>query len=249
MLGGAGMLELEGVELKQGTFAMSASFTLESAARVAVIGPSGAGKSTLLMALSGFLDPVAGRILWQGADITKSGPSQRPFSVLFQDNNLFPHMSVAQNVGLGLRPSLRLSSEETGQVNDALSAVGLSGKGARKPAELSGGQQSRAALARVLVQRKSMILLDEPFAALGPALKTEMLDLVSSLCAQTGAGLLMVSHDPEDAKRICESAVLVAEGKAHAPMATVDLLDNPPESLRDYLGQQKTPASIQLTGV
>jgi thiamine transport system ATP-binding protein len=108
--------------------------------------------------------------------------------------------------------------------------------GARKPAELSGGQQSRVALARVLVQRKPMILLDEPFAALGPALKADMLDLVAELCAQTGAGMMMVSHDPSDAKRICETAILVAEGRAHAPVVTDELLQNPPEVLRAYLG-------------
>jgi len=189
-----------------------------------------------LMALAGFLKPFSGVLEWDGADITKRGPSKRPFSVLFQDNNLFPHMSVAENVGLGLRPSLRLSSGQKRQVSDALASVGLADMGQRKPAELSGGQQSRAALARVLVQRKPMILLDEPFAALGPALKVEMLDLVQRLCEETGAGLMMVSHDPEDAKRICDSAILVAEGVAHAPVPTFDLLGNPPEALRAYLG-------------
>ncbi|WP_273508268.1 ATP-binding cassette domain-containing protein [Planktotalea frisia] len=231
------MLELKDLELRVGTFALRASCDVDPASRIAVIGPSGSGKSTLLMALAGFLKPFAGNMIWQGVDITKTDPSARPFSVLFQDNNLFPHMSVAQNVGLGLRPSLQLSSEEAVKVDDALTAVGLTGVGGRKPAELSGGQQSRAALARVLVQSKPMILLDEPFAALGPALKIEMLDLVSDLCAETGAGLLMVSHDPEDAKRICDSTILVADGIAHAPTATDDLLSDPPEALRAYLGK------------
>lgn len=230
------VLELKELELRQGSFAMKASFDVDPAVRIAVIGPSGAGKSTLLMALAGFLQPSAGRLEWDGFEITKKAPSARPFSVLFQDNNLFPHMSVAQNVGLGLRPSLRLSSGETNQVSEALFSVGLGDMGARKPAELSGGQQSRVALARVLVQRKPMILLDEPFAALGPALKADMLDLVAELCAQTGAGMMMVSHDPSDAKRICKTAILVAEGRAHAPVVTDELLQNPPEVLRAYLG-------------
>jgi len=237
MFGGAGMLELRNVELRQGTFTMRATFDVDPAARVAVIGPSGAGKSTLLMALAGFLEPAHGSVLWGGIEVTFAEPSKRPFAVLFQDNNLFPHMTIAQNVGLGLRPSLRLSSTEQKSVNAALTSVGLEEMGARKPADLSGGQQSRAALARVLVQRKSMILLDEPFAALGPALKSEMLDLVSDLCAQTGAGLMMVSHDPTDALRICESTILVADGIAYAPTATDDLLRNPPDALRAYLGK------------
>lgn len=236
MLGDGEMLEMKDLALSQGTFEMRADLAIEPSARVAVIGPSGAGKSTLLMALAGFLTPARGDLRWDGASIMSASPHARPFSVLFQDNNLFPHMSVAQNVGLGLRPSLRLSSAENAQVAHALSSVGLGGMGARKPAELSGGQQSRAALARVMVQSKPMILLDEPFAALGPALKVEMLDLVAELCANTEAGLLMVSHDPSDAQRICKSAILVAEGRAHAPVATQELLCNPPAALRAYLG-------------
>ncbi len=231
------MLELKNIELRQGSFALRASFRIDPAARAAVIGPSGAGKSTLLMALAGFLKPAAGQLFWNGADISSTAPNARPFSVLFQDNNLFPHMSVAQNVGLGLRPSLRLSAKDKTRVREALLSVGLLGIDDRKPAELSGGQQSRVALARVLVQRKPMLLLDEPFAALGPALKIEMLDLVAELCENLGTGLLMVSHDPEDARRICENTILVAEGLAHAPTATDELLDNPPEPLRAYLGK------------
>lgn len=216
---------------------MRADFKLNQTKRYAVIGSSGAGKSTLLMALAGFLIPSAGTLSWQGAEITKDLPAARPFSILFQDNNLFPHMSIAQNVGLGVRPSLKLSQQEQGLIDRALSAVGLHGFNDRKPAELSGGQQSRVALARVLVQNKPMILLDEPFAALGPALKTEMLDLVQQLCQDTGAGLLMVSHDPTDAQRICDQAILVAEGCAHAPVSTDALLSDPPDVLRDYLGK------------
>lgn len=242
MHGDGEMLEMRDVELAQGTFEMHANLSVVSSARVAVIGPSGAGKSTLLMALAGFVAPVGGGVYWQDEEITQTVPSVRPFSVLFQDNNLFPHMSVSQNVGLGIRPSLRLAFDELARVERALVAVGLDGMGVRKPAELSGGQQSRAALARVMVQSNPMILLDEPFSALGPALKVEMLDLVAELCRETGAGLLMVSHDPSDAKRICESAILVADGRAHAPVATGELLNNPPEALRAYLGQQKTPA-------
>lgn len=231
------MLELKDVELRQGSFQMAADMALDGDTKVAVIGPSGAGKSTLLMALAGFLHPAQGAIVWSGVDITKAAPKDRPFSVLFQDNNLFPHMSIMQNVGLGIRPSLRLSAAETTRIHGALEAVGLTGMGTRKPAELSGGQQSRAALARVLVQRKSMLLLDEPFAALGPALKVEMLDLVAKLCAETGAGVLMVSHDPNDAERLCDQAILVAGGRAHAPVTTMKLLNNPPAALRSYLGK------------
>ena len=103
---------------------------------------------------------------------------------------------------------------------------------------MSGGQQSRAALARVLVQRKSYILLDEPFAALGPALRIEMLDLVAQVAKDTSATVLMVSHAPEDAHRIAGQTIVVAEGKAHPPQRTDALFANPPQALRDYLGDR-----------
>ena len=230
------MLTVENVTLRQGDFTLAADFAIEDGARVAVIGPSGAGKSTLLSLVAGFLAPDAGRVTWDGRDITAEAPGARPVAMLFQDNNLFPHLSVAQNVGLGVRPDLRLSQDEAMRVEEALRRVGLEGYGARKPAALSGGQQSRAALARVLVQDRPLVLLDEPFAALGPALKAEMLDLVEEVLDATGAALLMVSHEPEDARRIAPLTVLVAQGRAEAPVATAELLDNPPPALRAYLG-------------
>jgi thiamine transport system ATP-binding protein len=157
--------------------------------------------------------------------------------MLFQDNNLFPHLTVAQNVGLGIRPDLRLEEKDRLRVAQALTRVGLEGFETRKPAALSGGQQGRVALARVLVQRRPLILLDEPFAALGPALKAEMLDLVANLAAEIGATVLIVSHDPADARRIASQVILVADGMAYPPQPTAALLDNPPPALSAYLGE------------
>lgn len=231
------MLTLERVEVRLGDFALKSDLVIDQGSVVAVMGPSGGGKSTLLNVIAGFIAPAAGRLLWDGRDITDLPPAGRPAAILFQDNNLFPHLTAAQNVGLGIRPNLRLTAEDHGRVTRALSRVGLEGLGARKPAALSGGQQGRVALARVLVQRRPLILLDEPFAALGPALKTEMLDLVAELAAETGATLLMVSHDPGDARRIAPLTILVAEGEALPPQSTQKLLDNPPPSLVAYLGQ------------
>ena len=178
------MLELDKVVLRSGTFELSADLRVDGGAIVAVIGPSGAGKSTLLNAIAGFQPVAEGQVKWQGSDITRAAPSNRPVATLFQDNNLFPHLTLAQNVGFGLRPTLRLSSSDKTQVEHALQRVGLQGMGARKPADISGGQQSRAALARVLLQKKPLILLDEPFAALGPAMRNEMLDLVAELAKE-----------------------------------------------------------------
>ncbi len=230
------MLKLEGATIRNGPFEVRADLAIEPGRRVAVIGPSGAGKTTLIEGIAGFLPVTQGRILWRDQDITHAPPGKRPVAMLFQDGNLFAHLSIAQNVGLGLRPDMRLNAEQKERVAGALARVGLTGKEARKPAELSGGQQSRAALARVLVQARPLLLLDEPFAALGPALKHAMLDLVTELSEETGATLLMVSHDPADARRITDRIILVDEGIAHPPRETGPLLDDPPEALRAYLG-------------
>jgi len=230
------MLTLDDLRLKQGSFELYANFKVPRGANVAVIGPSGSGKSTLLSLIAGFIPPDSGRVTWNETDLTELEPGRRPISILFQDNNLFPHMSAFQNVAVGIHPSLRLISAEIDTVYGALDRVGLRKFSDRKPGELSGGQQSRVALARVLVRDRALLLLDEPFSALGPALKTEMLDLVGELVHDTGATLLMVTHDPRDAKRISDQTILVSDGIAHPPCSTSELLANPPDTLRDYLG-------------
>ena len=229
------MLTFDDVVLTQGAFSLRADFEI-GAGVTAVIGPSGGGKSTLLAAVAGFLKPEVGRVLWDGSDLSDMSPGDRPVSMLFQDNNLFPHLTIAQNVGLGVRPDLKLTPAQRQQVEIALDQVGLSGFGERKPGALSGGQQSRAALARVLVAGRPLVLLDEPFAALGPALKDEMLGLVRSVLVGAGKSVMMVTHDPQDARRVADAVVLVAEGRAHAPVATEAIFADPPEALRAYLG-------------
>lgn len=231
------MLRLDGLKIARGDFHLSADFTVKPGARVAVIGPSGAGKSTLLNAIAGFEPLSAGRITLNDADLTPLPPGKRPVAMLFQDNNLFLHLDLAQNVSLGIDPNLRLSTDQKAKVANALDRVGLQGLHSRKPGQVSGGQQARAAIARLLVQSRPVLLLDEPFAALGPALKADMLDLVADLTRQTGATLLMVTHDPAEAARLCDKAVLVADGTAHGPQPTGVLLRDPPPALRAYLGE------------
>ncbi|WP_298905534.1 ATP-binding cassette domain-containing protein [uncultured Aliiroseovarius sp.] len=230
------MLTVDNMRIKMGDFSLAGDFKIASGARVAVLGPSGAGKSTLLAAIAGFQPMDSGSIRWNDTAMPKD-PAARPISMVFQDNNLFPHLTVAQNVGLGLRPNLRLSSDDHARVESALTRVGLEGMGERKPAQLSGGQIARVALARVLLRDRPVLLLDEPFGALGPALKAEMLELVRTLLDETGATLLMVSHDPEDARVLCDQVVLVADGQAHTPVATDEMFASPPEVMREYLGR------------
>jgi len=230
------MLTLDGIKIRQGGFSLSADFSVAAGERIAVLGPSGAGKSTLLDVIAGFYRPDQGRVFWQGHDLTPLAPGERPVSILFQDNNLFPHLNVAQNVGLGLRPGLKLDRAQQDAVAHSLARVGLTDMGLRKPGALSGGQQSRVALARVLLRARPLLLLDEPFAALGPALKADMLALVQELAAETGAALLMVSHDPKDARGIAGKTILVADGRAHPPVDTHALFADPPPAMVAYLG-------------
>ena len=230
------MLTLEALTLRQDDFQLTADWSVAPGERIALIGPSGAGKSTLLMAIAGFFPAAAGRILWQGDDLAETAPGDRPLTMLFQDQNLFPHLTLAQNLGLGLSPTLRLTAAQKTQIAQTLQQVGLAGMESRKPAQLSGGQQGRAALARALLRARPVLLLDEPFAALGPALKSEMLDLLEEVASATGAAVLMVTHDPSDAKRFASKTVLVADGVAQAPVPTDQLFSNPPQALTDYLG-------------
>jgi thiamine transport system ATP-binding protein len=230
------MLALESLVIRQDDFRLEADLTVPAGAICAVVGPSGAGKSTLLNVIAGFFPASEGRVLWNGSPLDGLDPGDRPVSMVFQDNNLFPHLTAVQNAALGLRPSLRLDATEIRTVEDALVRVGLDGLGRRRPGELSGGQQSRVALARVLVRRRPLVLLDEPFAALGPALRIEMLDLVREVAADTGATVLMVSHDPGDARRIADVTIYLGEGRARAPEPTEALFAHPPPALAAYLG-------------
>lgn len=231
------MLRLEGLGIEMEGFSLAADLGVPEGARVAVIGPSGAGKSTLLAAIAGFQPLTRGRVSWQGQDLGPLPPGRRPLSILFQDNNLFPHLTATENIGLALRPGLRLSAKERESVQAALARVGLEGYGERRPAALSGGQQSRVALARALLRARPLLLLDEPFAALGPALRAEMLNLVREITAETKSTLLIVTHDPRDAKRIADLTVLVADGRVAPPVPTAKLFADPPPALADYLGK------------
>jgi thiamine transport system ATP-binding protein len=230
------MLEFEDVEIVQDDWRMTADVAVEAETATALMGPSGSGKSTMLAAIAGFVTPVRGRVLWEGRDLTPLAPADRPVTLLFQEHNLFSHLTAARNVGLGLRPDLRLDRAGWDRVEAALEAVGLEGLGGRRPAQLSGGQRLRVALARALLRARPLLLLDEPFAALGPAMRAEMLDLVETIRAEQRATLIFATHQPEDTRRIAGQVMLVDGNRAHAAAATEALFADPPPELRAYLG-------------
>lgn len=231
-------LTLEDIVLAQGGFELRADLSVDAGDFTALLGPSGAGKSTVLNAIAGFLPLASGALRWDGARIDSLPPGARPVAMLFQDNNLFPHLDVGRNLALALALTTRsrASLEETRRVEEALTRVGLGGMGARMPGTLSGGQQSRAALARVLLQDKPLVLLDEPFAALGPGQRQDMMDLCRDVLGGAGRTVLFVSHDPEDAAR-ADSICVVDEGRMAPPRPVAEVLDNPSSPLRAYLGK------------
>lgn len=208
----------------------------EAGTCVAVIGPSGAGKSTLLSLIGGFDQPESGQILVDGTDITFWPAARRPVTTLFQEHNLFAHLSAAQNVGLGLDPGLKLDEAQRREVVQALEQVGLAGFEMRLPAELSGGERQRVAVARCLVRRRPILLLDEPFAALGPAMRQEMLDLIDALRRAAGLTVLMVTHDPADAARIADRTAFIADGQVVMFDDTAHILASSHPAIRAYLG-------------
>jgi len=182
----------------------------------AVVGPSGGGKTTLINAIAGFGRKPQGVIRFDGRDLNPLGPAERPLSILFQEHNLFPHLTAAQNVGLGVNPGLRLDTTQHKAVLRALEQVGLEGYDRRRPAELSGGQRQRVALARALVRDRPLMLLDEPFSGLDRDLRRDMIALVDELRRARNLTVLMSIHTPEDVLGKAELMALIEEGRVMA---------------------------------
>lgn len=218
------MLKLNDVTWLYQHLPMRFTLSVSRGEQVAILGPSGAGKSTLLNLIAGFLTPASGNIFIDNQPHTTTPPSRRPVSMLFQENNLFSHLTIRQNIGLGMAPSLKLTAADQHKLAEIARQMGIDNLLDRLPGELSGGQRQRAALARCLVREQPVLLLDEPFSALDPALRQEMLTLVGDACRQQQMTLLMVSHSVEDAGRIAPRSLVVADGRIAWDGATADLL-------------------------
>ncbi len=231
------MLQVEGLTFRYEDMEMVFDLAVERGSCLAILGPSGAGKSTLLNLIAGFEKPLAGRVAIAGRDVTGWKPAERPVTSLFQEHNLFAHLSAGENVGLGLDPGLHLDAAQWTAVKQALARVDLAGLEGRRPAQLSGGQRQRVALARSLVRQKPLLLLDEPFSALDPGLRLEMLDLVQQLQRERDLTVVLVSHNPHDALRIAGQSAFLYGGKVLAAGPTRALLEAPePPELRSFLG-------------
>lgn len=207
------MLELDDLTVRYLDFTGRYTLLVPAGALCAVIGPSGGGKTTMLHAIAGFEPVSAGRVSFDGIDLTRLEPAQRPVTILFQDHNLFPHLSAFDNVALGVDPGLRLSADQRREVDSALLAVDLAGMASRLPGDLSGGQRQRVALARALVMRRPLLLLDEPFAALDPGLRKDMIGLTDRLRRAHGLTVLMTIHTPSDVMRVADIVAFVTDGE------------------------------------
>lgn len=228
------MLKLN-FSLKESYLTISTNISLEPDKIYAVVGPSGAGKSTFLNLISGFASISSGTIIWNGQEISNLPPAKRSVSILFQDNNLFPHLSVWRNLALAVTHWPKISRDNEEKLKAVMSEVGILGLENRKPSQLSGGQQSRVALARVLLQKNKILLLDEPFSALGPSLKDQMLELIKKIAKNKKLLVLMVTHDPADAKKVASQTLVVKDKKVHPPLSTEKALDPINGPLADYL--------------
>lgn len=207
------MIELKQINYQYDNLDMYFDTRINPKERVVIVGPSGAGKSTLLSLIAGFIFPESGEIILNNQNVTAQLPAKRPVSMLFQHNNLFSHFTVEQNIALGIKPSIKISSTEQEIIGDILAKVGLEGFTKRYPDQLSGGQRQRVALARCLIQRRPILLLDEPFSALDQALRFEMLELVTQICTEFNLTLMMVSHYLDDSLSYFSRCLVIDNGK------------------------------------
>lgn len=230
-------VHLDQVRFSYGETEFQFDARIPAGAITALMGPSGSGKSTFLNLVAGFEEPQHGRVTIGGTDMAGISPSLRPVSMIFQENNLFAHLSVEKNVAIGRSTALTLSRDDRAAVMQALEATGLSGKERRLPRELSGGERQRVAIARALVRERPVLILDEPFASLGPALRKEMIDEVRDLHRRRGMTILFVTHQPEDAARLAQHMVLLEDGRTVAEGAAEHFSSSDaPEAFRRYLG-------------
>jgi spermidine/putrescine transport system ATP-binding protein len=242
---------LEGVSKRfEGVVAVDdVSLEIGSGEFFSLLGPSGCGKTTSLRMIAGFERPDSGRILIGDVDVTEMPPHLRPVNTVFQSYALFPHLSVEQNVGFGLRFTDISKDERRGRVAEALELVRLGGLGQRRPHQLSGGQQQRVALARALVLSPSVLLLDEPLGALDAKLRRELQIELKSIQREIGITFLYVTHDQEEALTMSDRLAVMANGKVEQLGAPRDVYERPQTAfVADFLGVSNLMRARVLDG-
>ncbi|MEV6160064.1 ABC transporter ATP-binding protein [Nonomuraea sp. NPDC052129] len=223
------MLKIDGITRRFGdvTALDGVSLEIRQGEFFALLGPSGCGKTTLLRILAGFETPDGGTVTLDGEDLLGKQPNRRPISLMFQSYALFPHMTVAKNVAYGLEREKLPRQEIKQRVGEVLETVGLSDLGGRKPAQLSGGQRQRVALARSIVKRPRLLLLDEPLSALDKKVRADMQLELKRLQHEVGITFVVVTHDQEEAMSLADRIAVFERGGVRQVDQPVELYERP----------------------
>jgi len=235
----ASIIELERLCKSYGTLMAvdDVSFSIEDGEFVTLLGPSGCGKSTLLRMIGGFEEPSSGSIRLDGQDVTWTPPYRRDVNMVFQDYALFPHMTVGDNIAYGLKQMKLDAAQIAKSVGDALNLVGLADKVNQRPHQLSGGQRQRIALARAIVRRPKVLLLDEPLSALDAKLRDQMKLELKHLHEKVGITFVMVTHDQTEALVMSDRVVVMQAGRVAQAGSPDRLYDHPATPyVADFIG-------------
>lgn len=240
---GAGMIEIDSVtKVFEGrgpafTALDNVTVSIRQNEFFTLLGPSGCGKTTLLRVIAGFIDPTRGQVTLEGQNLLQLPPHKRPVNTVFQSYALFPHMTVAQNIGFGLEMQDRPRAEVARTVEEMLALVKMTEMAGRKTAEISGGQQQRVALARALAPRPRVLLLDEPLSALDFKLRKDMQLELKRLQHETGITFIFVTHDQEEALTMSDRIAVMNGGQIRQIGGPREIYDHPAERfVADFIG-------------
>ncbi len=244
-------LRLEGIQKRFGAFTAlkDIDLTIRRGEFVCFLGPSGCGKTTLLRIIAGLEMQSAGRILQAGRDISTQPPAGRDYGIMFQSYALFPNLTVAQNVAYGLVNRKQSRAQIAPRVDELLQLVGLPGSGSKYPAQMSGGQQQRIALARALATSPGLLLLDEPLSALDAIVRVHLRNEIRSLQRKLGVTTVMVTHDQEEAMSVADRIVVMNHGAIEQVGAPMQVYREPASPfVADFVGKVNRLAAVAEGG-
>lgn len=235
---------------KNGDGVENINFEVNEGELVTMLGPSGCGKTTILRAIGGFLEPDAGEIILDGVNIERLPPERRPTAMVFQSYNLWPHMTVFDNLAFGLK--LRKMSNQTIQkeISKSLELVEMEGIEQKYPSQLSGGQQQRVAIARALLLKPSLLLLDEPFSALDAKIRAQMREELKKIQSELNITIVFVTHDQEEAMSLSHRIIVMSKGQFEQVGTPAEIYDNPESRfVAEFIGNMNFIESDDIDGI